>query len=107
MALDVRKAKDFYGQLFDWKLEDMPMPEMACSMSKVGEGAGGGLMSAECAVHRGVLCRGRRSCRGYRKGEGAGGDRGEENVAVAGQGGFQHRHRSTGAFFGLWFQKKT
>lgn len=25
MATDVGKAKTFYGQLFDWELEDMPM----------------------------------------------------------------------------------
>ncbi len=23
---DVAKAKSFYGKLFDWKLEDVPMP---------------------------------------------------------------------------------
>jgi len=28
MSTDVGKAKDFYGKLFDWKLEDMPMPDM-------------------------------------------------------------------------------
>ena len=25
---DLKKAKDFYGKLFDWKLEDTPMPEL-------------------------------------------------------------------------------
>ena len=25
---DVAKAKSFYGGLFDWQLEDMPMPEL-------------------------------------------------------------------------------
>ncbi len=41
---DVNKAKDFYGKLFDWKLEDMPMPGMTYTMIGVGEGTGGGLM---------------------------------------------------------------
>ena len=39
---DVKKAKDFYGKLFDWKLEDMPGSEY--TMIRVGEGTGGGIM---------------------------------------------------------------
>jgi hypothetical protein len=43
---DVKKAKDFYTKLFDWKLEDVPAPtpDRAYTMIKVGEGTGGGLM---------------------------------------------------------------
>jgi predicted enzyme related to lactoylglutathione lyase len=41
---DVNKAKAFYSKLFDWKLEDMPMPGMTYTMIKVGEGTGGGIM---------------------------------------------------------------
>ena len=41
---DVAKAKMFYGKLFDWKLEDMPMPEGTYTMIGVGEGTGGGIM---------------------------------------------------------------
>ncbi len=41
---DVARAKAFYGELFDWKLEDMQMPEGAYTMIRVGEGTGGGLM---------------------------------------------------------------
>jgi len=44
MATDVGKAKSFYGKLFDWNLEDMPMPDMTYTMIKVGEGTGGGMM---------------------------------------------------------------
>jgi predicted enzyme related to lactoylglutathione lyase len=44
MAGDVAKAKSFYGQLFDWKLEDVPMGDMTYTMIRVGEGTGGGLM---------------------------------------------------------------
>jgi predicted enzyme related to lactoylglutathione lyase len=44
MSTDVGKAKSFYGKLFDWQLEDMPMSEMTYTMIKVGEGTGGGLM---------------------------------------------------------------
>lgn len=41
---DVAKAKSFYGQLFDWTLEDLPMGDMSYTMIKVGEGTGGGMM---------------------------------------------------------------
>jgi predicted enzyme related to lactoylglutathione lyase len=41
---DLDKAKKFYGSLFDWKLEDMPMSDGAYTMIDVGEGTGGGMM---------------------------------------------------------------
>jgi predicted enzyme related to lactoylglutathione lyase len=42
MTTDVAKAKEFYGGLFDWKLEDIP--GMDYTMINVGEGTGGGMM---------------------------------------------------------------
>jgi predicted enzyme related to lactoylglutathione lyase len=39
---DVNKAKDFYGKLFNWKLEDMPAGNY--TIIGVGEGTGGGMM---------------------------------------------------------------
>ena len=33
---DLATAKTFYGKLFDWKLEDMPMPAGSYTMIKVG-----------------------------------------------------------------------
>jgi predicted enzyme related to lactoylglutathione lyase len=51
---DVDKAKKFYGQLFDWKLEDVPMgaggpPGLVASEGKYtmiqpGHGTGGGMV---------------------------------------------------------------
>jgi predicted enzyme related to lactoylglutathione lyase len=41
---DPAKAKSFYGQLFNWTLEDMPMPDGTYTVIKVGEGTGGGIM---------------------------------------------------------------
>jgi predicted enzyme related to lactoylglutathione lyase len=41
---DVAKAKAFYGKLFAWTLEDLPMGELAYTLIKVGEGTGGGIM---------------------------------------------------------------
>ena len=43
---DVAKAKEFYGKLFDWKLEDVPMgPGFTYTTIGVGEGTGGGMMA--------------------------------------------------------------
>jgi predicted enzyme related to lactoylglutathione lyase len=41
---DVPTAKAFYEKLFDWKLEDLPMPNGSYTMIQVGEGTGGGIM---------------------------------------------------------------
>lgn len=41
---DLPAAKRFYGQLFDWSLEDMPMDGSTYTMIKVGDGTGGGMM---------------------------------------------------------------
>jgi predicted enzyme related to lactoylglutathione lyase len=41
---DLSKAKSFYGQLFGWKLEDVPMAEGSDTLINVGEGTGGGMM---------------------------------------------------------------
>jgi predicted enzyme related to lactoylglutathione lyase len=42
---DPKKAKEFYGSLFSWKLEDMQMgPAGTYTMINVGQGTGGGMM---------------------------------------------------------------
>ena len=41
---DLGEAKAFYGELFDWTLEDMPGAGEAYTLIKVGEGTGGGMM---------------------------------------------------------------
>src|SRR5256885_11481400 len=43
---DVAKAKNFYGKLFDWKMEDLPNEAAGgtYTMISVGDGTGGGLM---------------------------------------------------------------
>ena len=43
---DLSKAKTFYGALFDWKLEDVPMGAMGTYTTiGVGGGVGGGMMT--------------------------------------------------------------
>jgi uncharacterized protein len=44
MSTDTAKTKAFFGKLFDWNLEDMPMPAGAYTMINVGSGTGGGIM---------------------------------------------------------------
>jgi len=39
------KAKEFYGALFSWGLEDQPMPQGTYTMVKAGDGPGGGIMA--------------------------------------------------------------
>lgn len=41
---DVDKSKAFYGKLFEWTLEDIPMGPGAYTMIKVGKGTGGGIL---------------------------------------------------------------
>lgn len=42
---DLGKAKAFYGALFDWKTQDMPMPQGSYTLIDVGGGTGGGMMA--------------------------------------------------------------
>lgn len=39
-AADVAQIKAFYGKLFDWTLEDIPMGETGYTLIKVGKGTG-------------------------------------------------------------------
>jgi predicted enzyme related to lactoylglutathione lyase len=41
---DVNKAKAFYGKLFEWTLEDVPMGDSTYTLIKPGKGTGGGMM---------------------------------------------------------------
>jgi len=44
-STDVEKSKSFYGQLFDWKLEDVKMADgTTYTMIGVGEGTAGGIL---------------------------------------------------------------
>ena len=45
-----RAARDFYSKLFDWKFEDMSMPQGDYTMIKAGDGPGGGLMQKQMAA---------------------------------------------------------
>jgi predicted enzyme related to lactoylglutathione lyase len=49
---DLDKAKEFYGQLFGWTFDDMPMPGSVYSLFKPDSGPGGGIMSMSDAPTR-------------------------------------------------------
>jgi uncharacterized protein len=40
---DLAAAKTFFGKLFDWKLDDVPMGPMTYTLIGVGQGTGGGM----------------------------------------------------------------
>jgi uncharacterized protein len=42
-ASDSATARKFYGELFDWKIEDVPMGANTYTTIGVGEGTGGGI----------------------------------------------------------------
>jgi predicted enzyme related to lactoylglutathione lyase len=49
---DLDKAKQFYGALFGWQLQDVPVgPGMIYTMIGVGEGTGGGMQKHPMPEH--------------------------------------------------------
>lgn len=45
MTSDAKSASDFYGSLFGWTVETMPMPEGDYHVVKAGDAAIGGIMA--------------------------------------------------------------
>jgi predicted enzyme related to lactoylglutathione lyase len=109
MSNDVGKAKTFYGKLFDWKLEDMPMGDMTYTMIKVGEGTGGGMMKnpipgAPSAWMAYVLVDDVKAATAKAKSLGAAVMK--DATEVMGAGTFSIITDPTGAMLGLWQVKK-
>lgn len=106
---DVDKAKSFYAELFDWKLEDMPAGEAGgYTMIQVGEGTGGGLMQhpvpgAPSAWLPYVLVDDAEAA--TRKVEELGGTVTKEVTEVMDYGYFAVITDPTGAVLGLWQAK--
>jgi predicted enzyme related to lactoylglutathione lyase len=46
---NLRKAKAFYGEMFNWKLSDVPMPDGNYTTVGVGKGTGGGMLKQTVA----------------------------------------------------------
>ena len=109
MATDVAKARAFYGRMFDWKLEDMPMPDGTYTVIKVGEGTGGGLMknpipSAPSSFVPYVLVDDLKAATG--KATSLGAKVMKDVTEVPGAGSFTLITDPTGALLGLWQPKK-
>jgi predicted enzyme related to lactoylglutathione lyase len=110
MTTDTSKAKSFYGQLFDWELEDMQMPEMTYTIIRVGEGTGGGLMKSPMpggpsAWIPYVLVDDLKAATSKAKSLGA--TVMKEQTEVPGMGFFSIITDPTGGMLGLWEAKKT
>ena len=106
---DVVKAKSFYGKLFDWKLEDVPMSEGSYTMIQVGEGTGGGLMKhpipgAPSAWLAYVLVDDVKAATSKAKSLGA--TVMKDATEVMGMGWFSIITDPTGAVLGMWQAKK-
>ena len=104
---DVKKAKDFYSKLFDWKLEDMPGGDY--TMIGVGEGTGGGIMKnpipgAPSFWLSYVLVDDIQAA--TRKAKSLGATVMKDVSPVMGYGEFSVLQDPTGAHFALWKPKK-
>ena len=104
---DVKKAKDFYSKLFDWKLEDMPSGDY--TMIGVGEGTGGGMMKnpipgAPSFWLAYVLVDDIQAS--TKKAKSLGADVMKDVTEIPGYGSFSVLADPTGAHFALWKPKK-
>jgi uncharacterized protein len=107
---DPEKAKEFYAQLFQWKLGDVPNPVVPAgsyTMIEVGAGTGGGIMRQLPGGPSGWLA--------YvevddihtatQKAESLGGKVMKDVTEVPGMGWFSFIQDPTGALLGLWKSK--
>jgi hypothetical protein len=100
---DIDKAKDFYGKLFDWKLEDIP--GMDYTMVNVGEGTGGGMMKApspDIPPQWLPYVQVKDVAKSIEKAKGLGGTVMKELAEVPGMGWFGVLIDPAGAAFAIW-----
>lgn len=108
-SANVEQSKRFYGSLFDWKLEDVPMAGgVDYTMIKVGEGTGGGIIKHPMAGEPSVwvpyiLVNDVRASTA--KARSLGGHIIRDTQEIAGSGTFSIVQDPTGAVFGLWQTK--
>ena len=110
MSTDVGKAKTFYGKLFGWTLEDMPLGDGTYTMIKVGEGTGGGIMknpmpNAPSSWVAYVLVDDLKKA--IEKANSLGGKVMKDKTDVMGMGSLAFINDPTGAMLGLWEPKKS
>jgi uncharacterized protein len=111
MSTDAGAAKSFYGKLFDWKMEDMPMDGgQTYTLINVVEGTGGGLMqnpipNAPSSWLAYVLVDDVKKAADKAKSLGA--TVMKDKTEVKGMGFFAIITDPTGAMLGLWETKKS
>ena len=107
---DIGKAKSFYGQLFAWQLQDVPMgPGFTYTTIGVGDGTGGGMMQhpvpgAPSAWLAYVLVDDIQAA--TKKAEALGGKVVKEVTPVTDMGWFSIITDPTGAYLGMWQTRK-
>lgn len=104
-STDTGKAKEFYGSLFDWKLDDMDMGGGTYTMVNVGEGTGGGIMQNPvpgAPSHWLAYVEVADLDASIAKAKSLGGTVVQERMEVPNMGWFSVITDPTGAAFGLW-----
>ena len=107
---DVAKAKSFYGKLFDWQLEDMPMGDGSTyTLIGVGDGTGGGMMKSPLPGGQSmwlayILVDNVRTA--TRKARELGASLCKDVTEVPGMGWFSIFNDPTGAMLALWQPQK-
>ena len=104
---DPAKAKKFYSQLFDWKLEDVPnsaVPTGEYTIVQVGQGTGGGMMQQVPGGPLGWLpyIEVKEVRAATEKAKSLGGKVMKDVTEVPGMGSFSILQDPTGAVVGLW-----
>lgn len=111
MATDVAKAKAFYGKLFGWKLEDMPMENGTYTMIDVGGGTGGGMLKNPMPGASSSSWLAYVEVDDLKtsidKVKSLGGKVMKDVTEVKGMGSFAIITDPTGAMFGIWQSKKS
>jgi len=105
---DLGKAKKFYSSLFDWKMKDVPFPTGSYTMLEVGEGTGGGMLTAPTGLPSQWLPYASVAdvVAATKKAEGLGAKVHKTKTEVPGFGWFSIISDPTGAMIALWETKK-
>lgn len=101
----VGDAKEFYGELFDWKLQDVPMGPATYTIIDTGDGAGGGIKGNEAPntpSHWVVYVQVDDAAKATAKAKKLGGTVIVDATPVPNMGTFSIVSDPTGAVFGLW-----
>ena len=104
-STDLKKARDFYSKLFDWKLEDTQVPGFGTyTMIGVGEGTAGGMMAAQAGTpsHWLAYVNVADVASSTKKAKDLGAKVLVDSMAVADMGKFSVITDPTGAALGLW-----